>query len=438
MERDGEDAAALQPLVDKAPETLQVGPEQTSLELSGANNNALPMEIVGSLPQNADQMAQSSAKAHGNVINNAASDVHYLDSAAKLNQCSFPSSLQNLAFPNQGRHTNAQTPLGDPSRYSASGHNHNTSWLPFPDSGMNNSMHLGYHKESNERTKMFPDNHHWQTPASLIEQYKLPLSQTSATSIVSPQPIIQTPTSNNVLSLPPYSSQGFLYPPASSHPSISHVFASRGDQLQHIGQQVNSTFIHQPTPSAKLPAIKSAPDSARQFQPKHIKDRRLQRHSGAEASASRNRPRAVNQRQAITGLKAGRTTSRRMVLTPGDLNLIQLLREAMNDMRNSEDNDGMIKSWDKMRGLKRNRIESVCKELLFMTKRASELNGGPLCDRKRSSNTYPTFGSRFNALCRTLKVSSERLAFRGETDAFLDSKNSVQTLDGGPLPISGG
>ena len=405
-------------------ETAKTFPFQLTNGNSELRNHDSSIGKLNAVTNGGEGGAQTSVESHGShdwgqgqdlrkrdpLFNRAVNNDHSLDGSLKCHQsigCTKPIRPSKLnpnylgqygdlsrtsVYGNKSRGY-AQPPPHDLSVYGASDIHHEAAWLP----KSNNIMHLGYHKESNERTKLLPDTSVWQGPSSPIGQYNLPLS---APPIAETHSIVQSPLSNNAPSLPVYDFPNYLPSKAFANAPISHLFAPQGDPLQHIGAQVN--FKDTPRPAAPTITAIAKPIAVidHQKHPKSIQDRSMTRSSSGK---KRTRDMSVSHSNA----KANGKQSAVEEMTQEDQQRVQTLITAMNDMSSSEDNEGMIKSWDKMRLSKAARINTVCEELLLMTKRAAALRGGSLCDRKRSSNRYATFVARFDAVCNTLRVSLE-------------------------------
>ena len=257
---------------------------------------------------------------------------------------------------------------------------------------LENTMFLGYHKESNERAKTLQDNASWQHdeprswPSSPIEQDMLRLSQSSpATSIANRCSHIHTPSSNT--GIPVFPVHNFPRPTLPRTTS-SHLTGPSSLQAQGNPSHRNNAHMHLSSYSPIQPIISSITTSPRRKQLStsiDITDTTLSHQSSSSMSPSmrqntmnqpslpRKRSRAMTQSDvspvgnSFGTDPVGFQDSTKFIFTQQDLDHIEVLVAAMNDMSATEDNDGMIKSWNKMRMLKAAKVNRVCEEMLVCT-----------------------------------------------------------------------
>ncbi|KAK4692019.1 hypothetical protein P7C71_g5107, partial [Lecanoromycetidae sp. Uapishka_2] len=79
---------------------------------------------------------------------------------------------------------------------------------------------------------------------------------------------------------------------------------------------------------------------------------------------------------------------------------IDTLISAMMDGTEAQDNDGMIKTWNKISQNNEAKLEEKCTQFLILLKEAQQQTIG----EKKSFNQYENFQARFEAMCNTLRT----------------------------------
>ena len=255
--------------------------------------------------------------------------------------------------------------------------------------GYDNAMFFGLHKESSERTRMVRDNTNWQQgepktwPASPMQRYKFPLSYylPPATSIVRRSPQSHNTSSNIDTAAFPVPN----FPPPAISPVITPQSRSlsflqpEAHQSRYNNTQMNPTGYDTLPPM--MPSITVVPqrnqlstsigvNDIAQSPPSSVTMAPSTQHNARKThSVSKKRSRAVEADSHTAGNTVPTNQEKfhdptRVVLTAEDLSYVNILIAAMNDMNATEDNDGMIKSWGKIRALKAAKINRVCEDML--------------------------------------------------------------------------
>ena len=260
------------------------------------------------------------------------------------------------------------------------------SWL----SDLRNTMFSrGYHKESYERTRLSRLENNAtsrqsgsnSSPASPIGPYKTPLSSsTPATCTVDPRSLSHPIPSTSTTTNPPCSIPIATTPSLSASSYLTHSLPSpaqavpqqqRSLQLTLGGQNQDQFASHNITSTPhSTQMLATLGTSAQDDQPPSPILQSIQQSIQGNNSGPKKRSRAVNPtptNSTIDALAAdpeGFKVSAKSAFTRKDYDDINILVAAMNDMTSTEDNDGMIKSWNKLRIKKAAKVTRVCEDLL--------------------------------------------------------------------------
>lgn len=243
----------------------------------------------------------------------------------------------------------------------------------------------GYQPESYERTRLSRienDGIHQQGgssswPASPIRPYKTPLSRSSPAT--DPLSHCYSLTQTTEDTKPPHLSAFHRISPQSASSQLTqfvHSPAQSASQQQSPQLDLRNRSQPQPRSTDSANSLSSRRMSAaldevvQENLPCSPTYSSMQQSVKNSDSGARKRPRAVNQNcfnSAVDALATdpeGFKVSIMSAFTRKDHENINVLVAAMNDMSSTEDNDGMLKSWNKLRMQKAAKVVRVCEDLL--------------------------------------------------------------------------
>lgn len=102
----------------------------------------------------------------------------------------------------------------------------------------------------------------------------------------------------------------------------------------------------------------------------HVQVSSMEQRAKSDHSGNKKRSTMLHQASsnplisALAGNPEAFKVSAKSTFTSSDYENINILIDAMNDMGSTEDNDGMIKSWNRLKIQKAAKVASVCEDLL--------------------------------------------------------------------------